>query len=190
MSSTKSKFRYNCRKEECQTVCHRSKEKSDTEGHDNMRRSNRYYNLFERKFFRDLNRRSVVYYTFISKTRVYSRSLNRRALCQYNSYLLSASVKNFILSIDAGIKKYPEMPTKAVNTPSYIKKIKGNKQTNQQWTIQWIIYITNINIHAHPGLPFIPSIFSIAAASNPEKAPDKDAAEEKRDILEEIRQSA
>ena len=49
------------------------------------------------------------------------------------------------------------------------------------------IYFTNINIHAHPGLPFIPSIFSIAAASNPEKAPDKDAAEEKRDILEKIR---
>ena len=40
-----------------------------------------------------------------------------------------------------------------------------------------------MNIHAHPGLPWIPSIFSIAAASSPEKAPDKDAAEKKRDIL-------
>ena len=51
------------------------------------------------------------------------------------------------------------------------------------------IYFTNINIHAHPGLPLIPSILSIAAASNPEKAPDKDAAEAKRDILEKIRYS-
>ena len=132
MSSTKSKFRYNCREEECQTVCHRSKEKSDTEGHNNMRRSNRYYNFFERKFFRDPNRRSVVYYAFISKTRVYSRSLNRCALCQYNSYLLSASVKNFILSMDAGIKKYPKAPTRAVNVPSYMKKIKGNRQINDE----------------------------------------------------------
>ena len=48
---------------------------------------------------------------------------------------------------------------------------------------------TNINIHAHPGLPLIPSILSVAAASNPEKAPDKDAAEAKRDILEKIRYS-
>ena len=52
------------------------------------------------------------------------------------------------------------------------------------------IYFTNINIHAHPGLPLIPSIFSIAAARNPEKAPDKDAIEEKRDILEKSKHSA
>ena len=52
------------------------------------------------------------------------------------------------------------------------------------------LYITNINIHAHPGLPLIPSIFSIAAARNPEKAPDKDAIEEKRDILEKSKHSA
>ena len=52
------------------------------------------------------------------------------------------------------------------------------------------IYFTNINIHAHPGLPLIPSIFSIAAARNQEKAPDKDAIEEKRDILEKSKHSA
>ena len=52
------------------------------------------------------------------------------------------------------------------------------------------IYFTNINIHAHPGLPLIPSIFSIAAARNTEKAPDKDAIEEKRDILEKSKHSA
>ena len=52
------------------------------------------------------------------------------------------------------------------------------------------IYFTNINIHAHPGLPLIPSIFSIAAARNPEKAPDNDAIEEKRDILEKSKHSA
>ena len=31
---------------------------------------------------------------------------------------------------------------------------------------------TRMKIQAHPGLPPMPSIFSIAAASNPEKAPE------------------
>jgi hypothetical protein len=31
---------------------------------------------------------------------------------------------------------------------------------------------TRMNIQAHPGLPPMPSMFTIAAESNPEKAPD------------------
>ena len=48
------------------------------------------------------------------------------------SYLRSASVKKFIVSMDSGIKKNPKMPTKTVNVPSYMKKIKGNRQINNE----------------------------------------------------------
>ena len=37
--------------------------------------------------------------------------------------------------------------------------------------------LTNKKIQAHPGLPWTPSIFMIAAASNPENAPAREAAE-------------
>ena len=40
-----------------------------------------------------------------------------------------------------------------------------------------------MNIHCQPDLPLSPSIFSIAAARRPEKAPDRDAAEKKIAIL-------
>ena len=43
--------------------------------------------------------------------------------------------------------------------------------------------LTIINIQAHPGLPLRPSMFWIAAAKRPEKAPDNDAVEKNRAIL-------
>ena len=40
-----------------------------------------------------------------------------------------------------------------------------------------------MKIHAQPAMPLIPSILMIAAASRPEKAPDKEAAEKNSAIL-------
>ena len=40
-----------------------------------------------------------------------------------------------------------------------------------------------MKIHAHPALPRNPFMFSIPAASKPEKAPDSDAAEKNKAIL-------
>ena len=44
---------------------------------------------------------------------------------------------------------------------------------------------TKMKIQAQPGLPLIPSMFSMAAASKPEKAPERDAAEKNIAILVE-----
>ena len=45
---------------------------------------------------------------------------------------------------------------------------------------------TKMKIHAQPGLPPRPSIFWMPAASNPEKAPESDAAEKNSAILPSI----
>ena len=42
---------------------------------------------------------------------------------------------------------------------------------------------SRMNIHAHPGFPPIPCIFWIAAASNPENAPDNDEKEKRNATL-------
>lgn len=42
---------------------------------------------------------------------------------------------------------------------------------------------TKMKIHAHPGRPLKPSMFSMAAASKPENAPESEAAEKNRAIL-------
>ena len=47
----------------------------------------------------------------------------------------------------------------------------------------FIIQHTRMNIQAHPGLPPIPSSWSMAAANNPEKAPANDADEKKAAML-------
>ena len=45
---------------------------------------------------------------------------------------------------------------------------------------------SRMKIHAHPGFPCFPFMSSIAAASNPENAPESDAAEKNNVILKMI----
>lgn len=65
-----------------------------------------------------------------------------------------------------GMMKKPMRPMRTENNPSYIyidrrgyKRLEKEEKKN-----------TRMKIQAHPGLPPMPFIFSIAAASNPERA--------------------
>lgn len=68
-------------------------------------------------------------------------------------------------------------PNERVNIPSC--ELSASVTLNVRYTN----LITRINIHAHPGRPASPSIFDIAAARRPEKAPDKEAAAKNVEIL-------
>ena len=93
-------------------------------------------------------------------------SIRREARYKLNSYSFSYWDKNGESSGVEGITKKPMMPTRTVNNPSCIKGIEdSNKDHN-------IALRTIMKIQAHPALPPTPSMLSMAAASNPEKAPD------------------
>lgn len=78
------------------------------------------------------------------------------------------------LGVEGRMKKL-RSPTMTVKTPSY-ESIRGRRCDSRKMR-------TRMNIHAQPAFPRTPSMFSIAAANRPEKAPESDAAEKNRAIL-------
>ena len=92
------------------------------------------------------------------------------------SHMRCSGVKNLTSCGVDGTMKNPNKPTILENVPSYKRCQYLNFKV-------FIGALTRIKIHAQPGLPRTPSIFCIAAASRPEKAPDKDAAEKNNAIL-------
>jgi hypothetical protein len=65
-----------------------------------------------------------------------------------------------------GTRKKAILPTTTESNPSCMEVIQDcNKSQN-------IEKYTRMKIQAHPGLPPIPSMFSIAAANNPEMVPE------------------
>ena len=64
-----------------------------------------------------------------------------------------------------GIKKKPTRPITIESNPSYFKVVRDYKKK------KGIPKRAKMKIQAHPAFPPIPFMFSIAAASNPEKAP-------------------
>ena len=77
------------------------------------------------------------------------------------------SVKNLESRGVEGTRKRAVIPTRTVNKPSYESGLKI--VTNWKKKIK---KRTRMKIQAHPGLPPMPCMFTIAAESNPEKAPD------------------
>ena len=75
------------------------------------------------------------------------------------------SVKNCESWGVEGTRKKPTMLRRTVNNPSY-ESVRFCKK------LKIIPKRTRMKIQAHPGLPPMPFMFSIAAESNPEKVPD------------------
>ena len=73
----------------------------------------------------------------------------------------------FAVPGEFGRRKNDEIPKTTEKRPSY------RRDHEFKETSDFSRELTRINIHAHPGLPPIPSIFKIAAARRPENADAK-----------------
>ena len=83
------------------------------------------------------------------------------------THSFSFSVKNLESYGVEGTTKKPRRPTTIENNPSYISSWGDCKETSKVFPIR-----TTMKIQAHPDFPPMPSMFTIPAASNPEKAPE------------------
>ena len=130
-----------------------------------MRRTDGSLDFLETKFNRRCDGWSIHFQTPYNEPEDSKVNTCRGAIYELKTDSFWCSDKNWKSRSVEGTKKKPIMPTKIVNNPSYGMVENRNK-------LKKIPKSTRMKIQAHPGLPPMPFMFSIAAESKPEKALD------------------
>ena len=140
------------------------------EEYDDMRATGGFEGVFETEFVNGFDGWSISFQTVHDEPE--EKRVNQRLILAGQRYIVRGahsfwySVINLKSRGVEGIRRKAKLPTRTESNPSYMNVI----QDCNKW--QSIEKYTRMKIQAHPGFPPMPSMFSIAAASNPERVPE------------------